>query len=177
MPQADLNSSEETKAFVLRQAGPSDLAAISRLVSATLKISNAADYSPETIERILIDFTPEALAESFPRRTVWVALQGGAILGTASLEGSRVHTFFIAPQAQRRGCGAALFARLEAQARNTGEAGLCVRSSVTARSFYEKHGFAAIRAETINGIATVWMEKPFADPLRSSSPSSARSPA
>jgi hypothetical protein len=110
MPRVDLNSSQGTKAFVLRKAAPGDLAAISRLVAATLRISNAADYSPETIERILIDFTPQALAESFPRRTVWVALQGGAILGTASLEGSRVHTFFIAPKAQGRGCGAALLA-------------------------------------------------------------------
>jgi GNAT superfamily N-acetyltransferase len=173
MPRAGLNSSNQTS-FVLRQAERRDLAAISALVADTLRISNAADYAPAMIERILIDFTPEALAASYPRRVVWVALRGATILGTASLEGSRVHTFFIAPQAQGRGCGRALFERLETQARNDGAAGLCVRSSLTARGFYARHGFVSVRDETINGIATVWMEKPLAA-IRSLPPSSAQS--
>ncbi len=111
MPPAGLSSSDETAAFVLRQAERGDLAAISQLVADTMRISNAVDYPPETIERILIDFTPEALAASYPHRIIWVALRGAVILGTASLEGSRVHAFFIAPQAQGRGCGTALFER------------------------------------------------------------------
>jgi GNAT superfamily N-acetyltransferase len=175
MPRAGLNRRAAT--FVLRKASSADLAAVSGLVALTLRISNTADYSPETIDRILIDFTPEALAESFPRRTVWVASRGTAIVGTASLEGSRVHAFFVSPEMQGQGCGAALFAALEAQAGREGAAGLCVRSSLTARGFYERQGFVAIRAETINGIATVWLEKPIGSTLKSSSPSSARSPA
>jgi GNAT superfamily N-acetyltransferase len=168
MLRVDLNRRNGSSPFVLRKAAPPDLAAISSLVAGTLRISNAVDYSPDTIDRILVDFTPEALAESFTRRAVFVALRNGAIVGTASLEGWRVHTFFIDPKVQGHGCGTALLAKLETEAERTGACGLCVRSSLTARGFYEKHGFAAIRFDTINGIATVWMEKLFAGVLKSS---------
>jgi putative acetyltransferase len=75
-----------------------------------------------------------------------VATRGGRIVGYASRRGAEVTAAFVRPAAARRGVGAALLARLEAEARRAGVPTLRVRAALSAVPFYEAQGFRGGRA-------------------------------
>jgi N-acetylglutamate synthase-like GNAT family acetyltransferase len=146
-------------ACVIRRATPQDAEAISRVVIRTLRETNAADYTPEEIDAVAANFSPESARARFSTRAVFVALLGGRIVGTASLDGSTVRTVFVDPEAQSRGIGARLMEAVQALAVADGVSRLLVPSSVTAEAFYRKLGFTSIRDEYHGTERTILMEK------------------
>jgi ribosomal protein S18 acetylase RimI-like enzyme len=75
---------------------------------------------------------------------VWVAEEGGHVVGMAVLCGDTLTQLYVHPDAQRRGAGSALLDR--AKARRPGGFDLWVfQENVGARSFYERHGLRAVR--------------------------------
>ncbi|TGD96421.1 GNAT family N-acetyltransferase [Methylobacterium nonmethylotrophicum] len=131
-------------AFEIRPATADDAAEISHVVLSALHESNAADYSPEIIARVARSFTPERVAAQIATRQVFVAVEAGRIVGTASRDGAVVRAVFIAPDAQRRGIGRALMADIERAARAAGVAKLTLQSSLTAVHFYGRLGFQVL---------------------------------
>jgi GNAT superfamily N-acetyltransferase len=74
---------------------------------------------------------------------VWVADEGGRLVGMLAIKGDYIDQLFVAVGEQRRGIGAAL---LE-QARRLSPGGLRLHTfqrNARARAFYEKQGFAAV---------------------------------
>lgn len=128
---------------VVRPAEPGDAGEISALIVATLRGSNAGDYPPEVIDRVAADFAPGPVRRMIGRRRVLAACDGGRILGTAALEGEAVRSVFVLPAAQGRGVGSALMAEIIRMAERDAIATLRLNSSLTARGFYERLGFAA----------------------------------
>ena len=137
-------------AVTLRRAARDDAAALSRLIVATLRTSNAADYAPAVITRVAEDFSAERLAGTIERRHVLVACEGPRILGTAALDGDKVRSVFVAPERQGEGIGAMLMAEVFRLAAEAGVTGLTLQSSLTARGFYAGLGFAAL-GEAVHG--------------------------
>ena len=151
----------------IRRARPADAAQISALVQTTLRISNAQDYPPAVIDRVVENFSPAAIRNLLDQRCVMVASDdagdtggnSGDIIGTASLEGDVVRTMFVAPEEQGRGIGRGLMAAIEDLARDQGIPMLRVPASLTATAFYARLGYRAIREVEHGDERTVVMEK------------------
>jgi len=78
------------------------------------------------------------------RCELWVAVADEAPLGFLAMVGSYLDRLYVAPDAQRRGVGAALFAKAQALS----PAGLELHTHVknhAACAFYERHGCVAVR--------------------------------
>ncbi|MCV9943880.1 MULTISPECIES: hypothetical protein [Rhizobium] len=73
----------------IRRAIGSDAPLISELVTNTIRISNSADYPASVIERVIGNFSADAIVKLMDSRTVWVALQGGEPVETQALTGIR----------------------------------------------------------------------------------------
>jgi ribosomal protein S18 acetylase RimI-like enzyme len=74
-----------------------------------------------------------------PSCEVWVATDGGEVVGLMALAGDWVEQLYIAPEHQCRGHGARLLAI--AQANRTALVLWTFESNVAAQRFYEAHGF------------------------------------
>jgi N-acetylglutamate synthase-like GNAT family acetyltransferase len=143
----------------LRIALEIDAEEVSTIIRSALRETNAKDYSRDIIERIAKNFDPAAVLELIRKRTVFVAVLGQRIVGTASLNRSVVQTVFVAPEVQARGIGKQLMARVESAAREAGISVLKVPSSVTAEPFYSKLGFTDVRDSHYGEERTIIMER------------------
>lgn len=148
--------------FRIRAAHADDAVAVSKVILAALRETNAKDYTEEIIRRVESSFGPDEVQELIKKRKVFVALAGARVVGTASLDGKVVRTVFVAPDTQRQGVGNLLMAEVERTAREAGVETLVVPSSVTAELFYTKLGFKAVRDSYHGDERTIIMERPLA---------------
>ena len=89
--------------------------------------------------------TPPSLCELAKERAIFVAVEGNAIVGTASLGRDQVHAVFVHPARQGRGIGRRLMEAAESEARARGERRLILYASVSAVPFYEAGGWRTVR--------------------------------
>jgi GNAT superfamily N-acetyltransferase len=143
----------------IRPAADGDAGAISRVIVAALRQTNARDYAAEIIARLEKSFSPAAVRELIAKQKMFVAVLGRQIVGTAGLDGSMVRSFFVAPDAQGTGIGSRLMAAVENAARAAGITTLMLQSSVTAEPFYVKLGFKALRDSYYGDERTIIMER------------------
>ncbi|ALA19089.1 MULTISPECIES: GNAT family N-acetyltransferase [Chelatococcus] len=146
--------------YLIRAAQPHDAEGISRVILAALRETNSKDYPEEVIARVEQSFSPAAVSDLLTRRLVFVATNGDAIVGTASLDGRVVRTVFIEPAWQRLGIGQALMAEVKRAAVERGVVTLIVPSSITAEPFYTKLGFNSIQDRYHGEERTIMMERP-----------------
>ncbi|MDU8499173.1 GNAT family N-acetyltransferase [Pseudomonas syringae] len=143
----------------VRPARTADAGAISRVVLAALRTSNARDYPDSVIERVQLSFSPAAIERLMQQRRMFVALAGEEIVGTASLEGQVVRSVFVDPDRHRRGVGRLLMEELERVALEAGIRLLIVPSSLTAQGFYTALGFRLVREHQEGEERTLIMER------------------
>jgi len=91
--------------------------------------------------------TPEEDRAHFAKvvtmQDVWVAEDGGQILGFVALEGDVGTFLYVAPEAHGRGIGSGLFQEAQ-RARPGGFSFWAFQKNERARRFYEKHGCVAV---------------------------------
>ncbi|KPB32361.1 GNAT family N-acetyltransferase [Pseudomonas amygdali] len=145
----------------VRPARRADAGAISRVVLAALRTSNARDYPVSVIERVQLSFSPSAIERLMQQRRMFVAVAvaGEVVVGTASLEGQVVRSVFVDPDWHRRGVGRLLMAKLERVALETDIGLLIVPSSLTAQEFYKALGFRLVREHQEGEERTLIMER------------------
>jgi GNAT superfamily N-acetyltransferase len=148
---------------IVRPARDEDADDISAIVIRTLRETNAKDYTKEIIARIEHSFTPNAVLALIGKRTVFVAVMDGRVVGTASLDGDTVRTVFVSPDVQARGIGKRLMAEIERTARERKIAALTVPSSIGAETFYRQVGFSVVRDSYYGDERTIIMERSLAD--------------
>lgn len=141
----------------IRRALAHDAQAISKVVIAALRESNARDYSPEVIAQVEQHFCPAAILTLMKRRQMYVAVVEQHVVGTASLDQAVVRSVFVSPRHQGRGIGQRLMARLKEVATAAQVEELRVPSSLTAESFYAQLGFQKVRDEFHGAERTVIM--------------------
>src|SRR5687768_188786 len=90
-----------------------DAEAVSSLIRSTMRISNSSDYPMEKLQPLMDYFSPAKVDELNQDRSCFVAEHEDRIVGTAALEGDNLVTFFVDPDHQRRGIGAALLRSVE----------------------------------------------------------------
>ena len=143
----------------VRLATTEDADAISCIVIAALRESNAQDYSPDVIAQVEQSFSPMKVQLLLTQRAVYVALVGQCIVATASLDGDVVRSVFVLPKHQGTGVGRQLMAVIQSIAVDAGLDVLHVPSSITAEGFYAALGFRAIRDQFHGAERTIIMQK------------------
>ena len=143
----------------IRKATTADASEISKLIISSLRQTNAQDYSPDIIDRVVNNFTPEKVTELIKSRQVFIASQHNHIIGTVSLDITNIRSLFVHPEKQHCGFGFALIQYIENIAKEQGIDCLSVSSSVTAEGFYKKLGYMVLRDEYYGTERTIIMEK------------------
>ncbi len=142
----------------LRPYRSEDSAAILALFQDTIRRVNAADYGPEEIAAwSSVELEAEAWTARFAAQFVQVAEMDGQVAGFSSLASDgHVDRFYVSARTQRRGVGQALMESLLVEARRTGMARLYTESSVTARPFFERHGFVVLEEQAVH-VRGAWL--------------------
>jgi GNAT superfamily N-acetyltransferase len=129
----------------IRPFEASDAASVSQLISTTLRTSNVRDYPEDFLSRVEAFLTAKSLCHLAAERAIFVAVDGEAIVGTASLGAGQVHAVFVHPGRHGDGIGRRLMEAVESEARARGERRLVLYASLTAVPFYETSGWRAVR--------------------------------
>lgn len=143
----------------IRRAEADDANSVSDVIVRALRETNAGDYTPEIIARLELSFSPAAVRQMIDQRTVFVAMAGPRIVGTASLDGQAARTVFVRPDVQGRGIGRLLMQAVEAVAREREVLVLHVNSSITAQPFYARLGYTVVREAFYGDERTIVMER------------------
>ena len=81
-------------------------------------------------------------------RDSYVAILDKQIVGFSDVNsGGHIDMMFVSPRHLRRGVASALLSHLHVRAQTHGIRGLSADVSITARPFFEKHGFAAVTTQ------------------------------
>lgn len=111
------------------------------LISRALRAGNVQDYGTDRIERIEREHSAAALLQLAEKRDILLALSGGLVLGTASLQRKWIYAVFVDPRHHGQGVGRALLQELERIAGQRGIQRLGVYSSRSGVGFYQQLGF------------------------------------
>ncbi len=122
----------------LRRAGPDDAAAVADVYIASF----------ESLTFLPTLHTHEEhrgfVARLIDEQEVWVAEEGGPIIGMAGLSDDMLSQLYVHPAAQGRGAGAALLERAKRQ-RPAGFTFWVFQDNERARGFYEARGCRLVR--------------------------------
>lgn len=135
----------------LRPYKPADASGLLALFRDTIRRVNSRDYSPEQIRAWASDeIDLEIWANRFTGRFALVAEEAGQLLGFVDLtpEG-HLDRLFVSADHQRRGIGVALMQALLDEAQRRKIARLTVEASITARPFFEAHGFTILARQEV----------------------------
>lgn len=140
----------------IRTFRPDDVPALFALFRGAVQRVNSRDYSPEQVAAWApAEINADRWATLAARFAV-VAEVGGEPAGFADLEpGGHVDRFFVHADHQGRGVGTGLMRALVEEAERAGTARMFAEVSITARPFFERHGFAVLAEQqvTVRGVA------------------------
>jgi len=142
-----------------------DAEPICRLFYETVRAVNLRDYSPEQVRAWAPEVPdPDAWHGRMSGRHTLVAEDGDGISGFAELErDGHLDMLYCRRDAVGRGVGSALYGAVEERARVLGAKKISTEASITARPFFERHGFRVLRQNTVSrgsvGLTNFSMEK------------------
>jgi putative acetyltransferase len=139
----------------LRRGRPDDALTIARLFRDTVHAVNRHDYSPAHLDawapyQVDLEHWRAVITSSY----FMVAVSGGMVVGFANLDGDEyVDQVFVHKDLLRKRIATKLVEEIEREAKRRGAARLLTQSSITARKFFERLGFATLQAQraTHNG--------------------------
>jgi len=143
----------------IRIATSVDIQALSALMIESIRETNFNDYSPEDLELTYQNFTPAKVEEKMQVRDMFVYEEEKRVVGTISLEGDILHSLFVKPSLQGKGIGHQLVDHIENLAKMMGYNKIYLSSSITAKPFYERLGYAVVEFEKRPFGSTWRMEK------------------
>lgn len=135
----------------IRRFAVEDAAQIARLFHETIREINRRDYSPQQVSA----WAPDDLdfrnwATVCANRFTYVADAEGVIAGFGELEPTgHIDCFYCHKNYQGCGVGRQIYQAIEAQARKLALETLWVESSITAKPFFERMGFAVVHPQTV----------------------------
>ncbi|HDN27990.1 MAG TPA: GNAT family N-acetyltransferase [Thioploca sp.] len=135
----------------IRDYKPSDIEEISSLYYNTVHLVNAKDYSESQINAWAPSIYEKSFwARHFKKYRVFVAETDGMIIGFAEFElTGHIDCFYVHHNWQRKGIGTSLIKRIEVAAQNKHVEQLFADVSITAKPFFKRQGFTAVREQMI----------------------------
>lgn len=139
----------------VRKFRSEDAAEVARLHRGTIRAINRNDYTPRQIRVWSGITTAKRFRDSIGKFIRFVAVENEVIVGfgdftlDGDLAGMYVHKNW-----QGKGAGSALLRKIESEAKKRGVMQLEVTSTITAKTFYEQHGYKLVRKSThmMNGV-------------------------
>ena len=144
--------------ILVRRATRADAGAVREIVLRALRETNARDYPPSVIDRLVLTL-PDKVASNLETWCAFVAIVDGRIAGTGSLNGDTVSSVYVDPDYQGRGIATRLMDAVEDVANTSSRGMLSVQSSVTAKPFYARRGFRIVREGFFGEEPTILMSK------------------
>ncbi len=142
--------------------------AVSNIIRRNLREVNSKDYAEDVISSLVAYFSPATLLKNARSQTIFVAMQDGAVVGTASLDNFGTAqspdyyavAVFVLPESQRQGIGLRLMEAVESKAKELGAEKVTLRAAITAKGFYQKLGYRFRNGcEKLDQHGTYTMEK------------------
>ena len=135
----------------IREVNDGDYAAIGRLFFDTVRSINLQDYTPQQVAAWAPAVWP---AEDWRRRlagqVVLVAVEESVLVGFISVEkNGHIDFLFVHKDRQRQGIASALLACALEQAHLLNLSRVFTESSITAKPFFERHGFLVTKPEDV----------------------------
>ncbi len=133
----------------IRRYHPDDAETLWELVFNTVHHINSRDYSDEQIKAWApAEYDMNEWQQELCDKQPLVLCLEGKICGYADLQNNgHINHFFVAHDRQREGKGSYLIKRLFSKAQDMGLKEITVEASITARPFFEHHGFSVVREE------------------------------
>lgn len=131
--------------MTIRPYNIKDISALSALFFETVHAVNRRDYSEEQ----LFAWAPSrdcllARAEEFAAQNCLVVEEDGRVVGFAGMNGGHLDMLYVHRDEQGKGIATALCNELE-----RGQERITTFASVTAKGFFEKRGYSAIKRQTV----------------------------
>ena len=129
----------------IRKFRASDSAAVARLHRDTIRNINSKDYPPEQVAVWAKRSTARRMKKSLKDRQRYVAIEKNRIVGfgdykkDGEMSGLYIHKDYIG-----KGAGSKLLNKMETEAAKRGIREFHTISTITARNFYEKHGYHVV---------------------------------
>ena len=131
----------------LRPYAPRDCPALCALLTQTVYAVNAADYTQEQLDAWTACVSAASLGRALSAHYSLVAVERGEIVGFGDIDATGyLDHLYVHSAHQRRGIATALCDALE---RHVPDAALTTHASITARPFFEKRGYAVVRAQEV----------------------------
>lgn len=152
--------------FEIRPAVPSDATAACAVLRRSIAECCVLDHrnDADILAAWLGNKTPAMVQSWFesPTNHSLVAVQDGIVVGVSLLTGAgKLALCYLLPEAQRRGAGSALLARIEEQAAALGMQKLHLHSTATAEPFFAAQGYRSDgNVRSPYGVETVLFWKP-----------------
>lgn len=127
----------------IRAASEVDIAAIARVHGRAIRVTGLSHYTAAEVASWAAGLDPAFYARALARTEPFeVAVSdAGEVIALGAAKEDEVWLLYTDPDWAGRGIGSALLARAENAIRARGHGLLRVESSLTARGFYERHGY------------------------------------
>ncbi len=131
----------------IEQFQPKHAAAVARVHRKSIRQIASHDYSQEEIATWSSQVSKDLEIPEDKHR--FVALQGEAVVGFAEYtENNEIIAVYVHPRFTRQGFGSQLLSKIEDDAQRRGLTYLKATATITAKPFYEKHGYDVLHETT-----------------------------
>ena len=136
----------------IRDYGASNAPQLTRLFYETVRKVNRADYSEKQVEAWVPSVPdPEEWRARMSARRTLVAEEGDEEVGFAKLEGEgHLDMLYLRKDTVGHGIGRQLYQAVEREAQSQSLERIFTEASITARPFFERHGFRGVREQKIS---------------------------
>ena len=133
----------------IRRYAPGDTETLWQLVFNTVHKINSRDYTPEQVNAWIPKEMDKSWWENeFSDKLPFILYDENSVYGYADVQrNGHINHFFISSSCQREGKGTALLNKLIHHAIGMGLKEVTVEASITAKPFFEYHGFIVVREE------------------------------
>ena len=131
--------------MIIRPIKSTDLEKVEQLIKDAILETNARDYSQQVVD-FMLQVDPFRPRDTAHEREYFVA-EDDDIQGVIGLKDNEVKTLFVDPKYHSKGVGSSLLSHIESLISDRDYKISKVYSSVSAKSFYEKHGYSVIHED------------------------------
>jgi len=145
--------------YSIRKFENGDADAVSRLIIDNLTTRTILEFGKVAVTQLVQFYTPQQMKDYARNEELYVALDASEIVGTASLDQSRIRNLFVRIDHHRRGVGSQLVRHLEDLAAQQGKLNVFLFANVSAVDFYQEQGYAIVeeKTETIGVVSLTMM--------------------
>lgn len=144
-------------------AANTDIPRVLELRRAAFSAHAPSAYSAQEVENLLDDIDETELSEMVEEKQLFVAREGGELIGVAGWKDGRIRHVYVAPGHEKKGIGTAMLCHAEDDFRaRTRAAEIRAGVGLQAEGFYVANGYEILmRDKSWDGSEFLWMVKRF----------------